>query len=238
MKLIDTSLNPQIAIVGCLHGDEAIGKRVFEHYQQAGTPGLRLILANTKALNKNQRFIDEDLNRCFPGDPNGSHEQKVAAKLLPHLSDIDYVIDLHSTTSSLRMTPIVLHLSSKIRTVVNLCESYEIVLMGQRRATKSLIGSVKNGVSLEFGEQYATTAAALGDITTIIDGLLKNRARPPQPRRLFKMLKTIPLDAKVPANSKNFQYLPALDIYPFLLHEKSYTTHQGFAAKRYSELLI
>lgn len=44
------------------------------------------------------RCIDEDLNRCFPGDPDGCYEERLAFRILEEIEGLK-VLDLHSTRS-------------------------------------------------------------------------------------------------------------------------------------------
>lgn len=235
-----TKIKPNIAIVSCLHGDEQFGERVLDYYRQRASqyPSVHLVTANPKAVRRNQRYIETDMNRSFPGDPTGSYEQRLAADLLPSLHKADYVIDIHTTTSAISMTPIVANMGPGIRRIINATASRKIVLMGKRLAGSSLIGNIKSGVSLEFNEEHANTDKALKEITAIVDRLLQGSTLKPKPRYIFKTAKKIPLSASIPSNAPNFEYLPSLDLYPFLLGEKSYIDFRGFAAKRYSEDVI
>ncbi|WP_458209666.1 succinylglutamate desuccinylase [Haladaptatus sp. NG-SE-30] len=93
---------PELAVVACIHGDEVCGKTAIERVL-AEDPSferpVRFIIANEEAVAANKRFIDEDLNRAFPGDPDGTtHESRLAAELLPELRGCG-VVDLHSTHS-------------------------------------------------------------------------------------------------------------------------------------------
>ncbi len=93
---------PELAVVACLHGNELCGKtaieRVLDENPVLEQP-VRFALANEEAIAANRRFIDEDLNRAFPGDSDGTtHESRLAARLLPKLRDCG-VLDLHSTRS-------------------------------------------------------------------------------------------------------------------------------------------
>lgn len=235
-----TKIKPNITIVSCLHGDEQFGERVLDYYRQRASqyPNVRLITANPKAVLRNARFIDTDMNRCFPGDSAGSYEQRRAAELVQEIQDADYVIDIHTTTAQIKMTPIVANLGPGVRHVVNLCSSREIVQVGKKLASSALIGNVKNGVSLEFNQAYAETDQALGEVTTIVDRLLQGIKLKRRQRYIFRASKKIPLSAQLPSNASNFEYLADLDLYPFLIGEKSYIDFQGFAAKRYQEALL
>ncbi|WP_423744072.1 succinylglutamate desuccinylase/aspartoacylase family protein (plasmid) [Haladaptatus sp. SPP-AMP-3] len=93
---------PDLAVVACLHGNERCGKTAIERVlaeNPAFSRPVRFVLANETAIAEGVRFIDEDLNRAFPGDPEGeTHESRLAAELLPRIRDCG-VLDLHSTRS-------------------------------------------------------------------------------------------------------------------------------------------
>ncbi|EFW94135.1 Succinylglutamate desuccinylase / Aspartoacylase family protein [Haladaptatus paucihalophilus DX253] len=93
---------PDLAVVACLHGNERCGKTAIERVlaeKPAFSRPVRFVLANEAAIAEGVRFIDEDLNRAFPGDPEGdTHESRLAAELLPEIRDCG-VLDLHSTRS-------------------------------------------------------------------------------------------------------------------------------------------
>jgi len=93
---------PEVAVVGSVHGDEPCGKRAIERFV-ATEPDVerpvKLIIANEEALDAGVRYLDEDLNRAFPGDANAdSHEGRLAADLVRELRGTT-VLSLHSTQS-------------------------------------------------------------------------------------------------------------------------------------------
>ena len=94
--------DPGIAIVGAIHGDEPCGSRAIERLVQeppAVDRPVKLIVANERALRRNLRYIDTDLNRAFPGDPHAqAHEAGLAHSLLAELEGTT-VLSLHSTQS-------------------------------------------------------------------------------------------------------------------------------------------
>ncbi len=93
---------PDLAVVACLHGNERCGKLAVERVlaENSSFPrSVRFVLANEEAIEQNERFIDEDVNRAFPGVLDGAtHESRLAAALLPELDGCG-VLDLHSTES-------------------------------------------------------------------------------------------------------------------------------------------
>jgi succinylglutamate desuccinylase len=76
--------------LGCTHGDEQIGKYLFDKYPQIQSDfyDSEFVLANPKACFLNQRFIDADLNRSFPGIVNGNWEQSRAFELQNKFGDL------------------------------------------------------------------------------------------------------------------------------------------------------
>ena len=61
-------LQESIAIVACLHGNEIIGKKTLDDLQdvQLLRGGMNYMIGNPKATEQNKRYMDVDLNRCFP----------------------------------------------------------------------------------------------------------------------------------------------------------------------------
>ncbi len=93
---------PELAVVVCIHGDELCGKHAVERFL-ADDPTIhepvKFVVANEAAVDAGRRYVDEDLNRTFPGDPDAdTHEGRLAAELLDELAGLR-VLDLHSTLS-------------------------------------------------------------------------------------------------------------------------------------------
>lgn len=93
---------PEVAVVGSIHGDEPCGARAIERFV-AGEPTVdrpvKLVVANEEALDANVRYLEEDLNRAFPGDPNAdTHEGRLAADLVREVRGCT-TFSLHSTQS-------------------------------------------------------------------------------------------------------------------------------------------
>ncbi|MBL8158853.1 succinylglutamate desuccinylase/aspartoacylase family protein [Candidatus Saccharibacteria bacterium] len=233
MRIKSSHKPTRVAIIGCQHGNEHIGRRVFKYYEHrlADYPGLTIILANEEAIAAGKRCIDADMNRSFPGNPSGNHEERLAAELLPIVREAEYVLDLHTTSCEVGMVPIVANVEAGVRRVINLTGRRDIVLMKPGIAGASLIGNVGVGVSLEFNEQYAASPDAIDEVEVIIGGLLNQQQNKEAERYIYAVDATIPLKTVLGANDDNFTYSRKLQAYPFLLHEREYTQHQGFLAK-------
>lgn len=94
--------HPEVAVVGAVHGDEPCGARAIERLLAADPDVERpvaLIVANETALDRGVRYVDEDLNRAFPGDPEAdSHERRLAHRLRGQLREC-VTLSMHSTQS-------------------------------------------------------------------------------------------------------------------------------------------
>lgn len=93
---------PAVAIVGSIHGDEPCGKRAIERILEDDPDverPVKLIVANEEALERDERYVDEDLNRAYPGDPDAdTHEGRLAHNLRQELVGCT-TLSLHSTQS-------------------------------------------------------------------------------------------------------------------------------------------
>ncbi|WP_435143518.1 succinylglutamate desuccinylase [Halobaculum sp. P14] len=93
---------PEIAVVGGIHGDEPCGPAAIERLV-AEDPDVarpvKLVVANEEALERDTRYVDEDLNRAFPGSRDAeTHEGRLAAALARELDGCT-TFSLHSTQS-------------------------------------------------------------------------------------------------------------------------------------------
>jgi hypothetical protein len=93
---------PELAVVAGIHGDEPCGveavERLVAEEPDVDRP-VKLITANEEALEAGVRFLEADLNRVFPGDPDGdTHESRLAYELAREVQGCT-VLALHSTQS-------------------------------------------------------------------------------------------------------------------------------------------
>ncbi len=101
------STGTRITLIAGTHGDEgpwsalAI-RKLCERPAEQLTGRLRVIFtANALAAEVERRnsWIDSpnsiDLDGVFPGNPNGSHTERLAAQIAPLIADSDVVIDMH-----------------------------------------------------------------------------------------------------------------------------------------------
>jgi predicted deacylase len=102
MRIREFGDDPQVAVVAAVHGDEPCGPRAVDELL-ADPPEFRapvkFVVANERALDRGVRYLDEDLNRAFPGDSAAdTHERRLATRLLAELDGCT-TLALHSTQS-------------------------------------------------------------------------------------------------------------------------------------------
>jgi predicted deacylase len=102
MRIREFGDDPAVAVVAGVHGDEPCGPDAIESVL-ADPPAferpVKFVVANETALDRGVRYVDDDLNRAFPGDADAtSHERRLAARLLPELDGCT-TLALHSTQS-------------------------------------------------------------------------------------------------------------------------------------------
>lgn len=99
---------PEVVIVGGVHGDETGGVCAVRRLRKADLAlqrGVAFVIANPEAVACGERYIESDLNRAFPGNPAGDHEEQLAADLCELIQDRP-TLSLHGTHS--RPTPFAL----------------------------------------------------------------------------------------------------------------------------------
>lgn len=93
---------PDVAVVGAVHGDEPCGARAIERFLDADFAverAAKLIVANERALERGVRYVDTDLNRALPGDPDSDlYEERLAHELLTEVEGCT-ALGIHSTVS-------------------------------------------------------------------------------------------------------------------------------------------
>lgn len=87
-----------ILVIGGMHGNEPLGPQIVKLFRANPAGGVDTALANEAAIKANQRYINNDLNRSFPGDRSSSdYEIARAAELLDLTKTYDLVLDFHNT---------------------------------------------------------------------------------------------------------------------------------------------
>ena len=246
-------------IVGCVHGDELIGEKVIRELRRLiisrGT--LITVLANTRAMKERKRFIDQDLNRSFPGNPQGNHEERLAYSLTPLLKEVDIVLDIHSTTTDTTSAIILTKVNKAIRQLLSIFNPKRVVVMKKKVGKTALTGYCKTGISFEYGKDKSEKAyrETLSDVKNILEmvGMIKRKKdgsyKTARKTEYFEVLDTLarPAKFKLKKTIRNFSLVRKGEIiakngvnmqkaqrnfYPLLFGPKSYKEIWGFMAKK------
>ena len=93
--------DPEVAVVGGIHGDEPSGVRAVRRLREADLDlqrGVAFVIAHPSAVEAGVRYLDSDLNRVFRGDRDGDREHRLAAELCELIEPLK-TVSLHDTHS-------------------------------------------------------------------------------------------------------------------------------------------
>ncbi len=248
--------DPEIAIIGGIHGDEPAGVQAVEELAGAEPDVDRpvaLVVANEKALDAGERYVDEDLNRAFPGEKGGeTHERRLAAELTDRFGDCT-TLSLHSTQSYHEMFAIVDEVTDYARNVCPRLSVDALVDAGEHTDGR-LFEGIPRTIEVECGYQQSDQAAAnavrvarefLGAVGAVPDW--ERPAKDGLP--VFRLTKQVPKDRadEYEVYASNFEPVAAgtpfaaadgidivadEDFYPVLMSPEGYEHVFGYAADR------
>ncbi|MDR9445771.1 MAG: succinylglutamate desuccinylase/aspartoacylase family protein [Haloquadratum sp.] len=152
--------DPAVAVVGAVHGDEPCGPRAIERLRvtlEAPVAPVRLIVANERALAVDRRYIDEDLNRIFPGVGDAqTHEGVLAAQLREAVVGCT-VLSLHATQSTDRPFALVDRITDPLRPLLAALPLAAVVETAPFSSGRLIANSPV--IELECGLQHSQHAA-------------------------------------------------------------------------------
>lgn len=245
---------PKIAIVAAIHGDEPCGVHAVERILQeapAMAKPVKFIVANEEALEANQRYLEEDLNRAFPGDPDGkTHEMRLAAALTAELQGCT-TFALHSTQSYGNPFAIVHEAVGVPAELASMLSVDAIVETGPFDEGR-LFQAVSPLVEVECGFQGSAEAAE-NAYRLVMEFLAANDALADRPRPatrdhpVFRLHDVVPKEAAdcyevfvsnferveagdIFAVADNEEYVADEPFYPVLLSANGYEDVFGYAA--------
>jgi succinylglutamate desuccinylase len=237
------------------HGDERIGLRVVKEIEKLNVDKNQLSfqIANDKAFKLRKRFVDQDLNRSFPGKKNGNYEERIAYRLSPVIKSADLVLDIHSTKSNLKDAIIITKFNKKTSEYIKaICPKYVLIMNATK--TNALISQAKIGIAFEYGkdkdpktlQKIVTDIKRLFFYVGLIDNKPQKRKREtnyfniisevkkPKGYRLLSKIKNYKIIYKgesFATNRKNYLFAKE-NFYPILFGGNSYKTIFGFAGKK------
>lgn len=88
----------RILVIGGMHGNEPLGTNVVKHLLNKPVRGVTALIANEMAYKAHSRFVEQDMNRSFPGTKNShAYEHRRPYELLKIARKYDVVLDFHNT---------------------------------------------------------------------------------------------------------------------------------------------
>lgn len=193
----------KVCIIGAMHGNEHIGARVIKLLSKDGFDGVavKTIIANEKAMDRNVRFIDSDLNRVFPGKRYGNSEERLAYRITNEIKDCDFSIDIHSTYASMPDT-IITTKRSAFALARKVPLTHTVLMEPVIAQGKSLIDYAKTGVSLEFNRARTPKHVHFVIKRTIMN--IKSNSDAKMTKKIYAVYGTVPKFGK-PAGIKNLE---------------------------------
>jgi predicted deacylase len=176
--------DPEIAVVGGVHGDEPCGIAAVEHFldrqPELDRPVL-FVVANEEAAAAGERFLERDMNRSFPGDPDGALEDRLAYALGDAIGDCT-TLALHSTQSYDRMFALIDELRPFSREICPRLSVDAVVETGA--AEGRIFDAVPDTIEVECGyqgsEQAAENAVEVTREFLAATGALPTEGEPPE----------------------------------------------------------
>ena len=193
---------PEVAVVGAIHGDEPCGSAAVEAVLDADIEVARpvkLIIANEEALKRGQRYVEEDLNRAFPGSRDAdTHEGRLAHELLTEIRGCE-ILSLHSTRSYPAPFALVDEMDGHARSICPYLSVEAVVETSQY--SKGRLIAYPDVIELECGLQRSAAAAenakSLVREFLVATGVLAGDGERPRdhPLSVFRLDQRIPKEA-------------------------------------------
>ncbi|PSU72853.1 aspartoacylase [Photobacterium phosphoreum] len=163
-----------VAIVGGTHGNEFSGIYLLRKWQQSAALArdsfrVETVFANPKAHDDNKRYVDHDLNRQFSladlaNNDLASYEQSRAKAINQQIgpkgdAKVDFIIDLHNTTSNMGPSLILLqsdHFNRQLGAYVKMHMPDAVIVLEDHTPVEQhhFLSSISSqGVIVEVGPQ-------------------------------------------------------------------------------------
>lgn len=252
----DGNHTPEVAVLAAVHGDEPCGVRAIEALL-ADPPEVerpvKLLVANEDALAAGTRYVDEDLNRTFPGDSDAeSREKRLAADLERELRDC-VVLSLHSTQSHDEPFAVVSGRGDLVQSICPQLPVAAVVDVGER--VEGRLFAAADVIEVECGLQ-GTEAAAEHAETVTRAFLAATGALPDAPARracpIFELTRPLPkASGDCEVFVENFEPVVPGDTWaavdgqpvvaeegfvPVLVSAEGYEEQFGYAAEKVGEM--
>ncbi|MFB6115305.1 MAG: succinylglutamate desuccinylase/aspartoacylase family protein [Candidatus Nanohalobium sp.] len=243
---------PEYTVVGSLHGDEPAGKNAIVSILDEGfefRKPVQFIIGNERALEKEVRYTECDLNRSFPGDKDSDdYEMRLAAEIMEQVEGTK-LLDIHTTHSYPHPFATFSNLNETTKDLLKSTGVKNAVYFPEHTGT---LNGQLDAVVVEAGYQGTAQAEAnaVGVIKNFMaaQGIIDGEYERSEPN-IFKYYATVKGDWKFTA--ENFKQVRAgesfaerngdklvakEDFYPVLMSTNGYKGQLGFKAEKIEEL--
>ncbi|MFB6160969.1 MAG: succinylglutamate desuccinylase/aspartoacylase family protein [Haloferacaceae archaeon] len=188
---------PEIAVVGAVHGDEPCGARAIERVVDAAPAvdrPVKFVVANEEALDRDVRYVDADLNRAFENEGGEGHEHRLARRLADAVAGC-VTLSIHSTQSYAEPFAMVSGLGGEASAIAASLPVVALLDVGSDDEGRLFAIEATDLIEVEAGLQGSDEAARNAE--EVVEAFLRATGalpEPPEPRRLptFRLGEAIP----------------------------------------------
>ncbi|MBW2997972.1 succinylglutamate desuccinylase/aspartoacylase family protein [Candidatus Woesearchaeota archaeon] len=181
--VMDSSVSgPNVLILGGVHGNEYCGVRAIDEVINKNLISLNkgkvtFVYANREAINKEVRFVEENLNRCFLEDKlkTNSYEERMAQDIMKIMDSCDVCLDLHASSCK-NSIPFIICENNALEYIKDfpieiVCGGFDEHEPGGTDYYMNLLGKVGICVECGYKEDLRTKDVAITCITNILSSL-------------------------------------------------------------------
>jgi len=176
---------PTLCLTGAIHGDELNGIEVVRRVMYDISPEdfngtlIGIPIVNLQGFQRGSRYLSDrrDLNRYFPGEPNGSLASRIANSLFTEvISHCNYLIDLH--TGSLRRTNLPqIRANMSNPKIAEFVEGFDKIVVVHHSGNQGMLRTAANNagiiaVTMELGESLRIQESQIESGTHSVNSLL------------------------------------------------------------------
>ncbi|AKM79132.1 MAG: Succinylglutamate desuccinylase/aspartoacylase [Candidatus Beckwithbacteria bacterium GW2011_GWB1_47_15] len=174
-------MTKETLILTAVHGDEAFSIPIVEKLKSKFN--FDSIVANPQALTENQRYLEADLNRSGPGNPDSKLlEERLAFRLIQTGSEYQQVIDIHGAESDCGIFIILGDPNWKNIELAKNLDIGKVVLWPGLLPTGPLCQFIPNSLEIQCGPKNSPQVAQ--DLEKVLNSFFEGETRQ-EPQQFF-----------------------------------------------------
>lgn len=168
-------------VIVATHGDEIFSLPIIKKIKNKFRDDFDFMIGNPRALKKNKRFIDIDLNRVAPGKIKSKlYEEKRAREIIENSKNYSFTIDIHGAVSSSDIFTIVTNPTPQNMFLAYSLPIKKIVIWGSKNNGRNmgpLSRFVDCGIGVECGPK--NKASIKKKLENILNDFLSQKSKIP-----------------------------------------------------------